>query len=169
MSTYKILKNVLDFLEEKNELCKLDKLPDDETVEVGRSSMEWSKTYPKVEKAEEAQEEKKKSLDRDIKDCVKVTFDKYFDSDRKTWYRYIEVETWAKSKNVDCTIVIRWSNFLHPQVLRTKRLFLKMDRDSTCAEMLEIDKNMAMIDPRRIDKILQGDDDGEKEVHKGEA
>jgi hypothetical protein len=166
MSTYKILKNVLDFLEEKNELCKLDKLPDDEVIKVDCSFMEWNKTYPRVEKPadDNAKEEDKlkKGMDKDTRDIVKVTIDKYFDSDRKNWYRYIGVETRAKNKDVDCTIVIRWNNYFHPQVIRARYLFLKMDRDSTSAKMLDVDKNLAMIDPRRIDKILQGDDDGEE-------
>jgi hypothetical protein len=91
---------VLYFLEEKNELCKLDKLPDDEVIEVDRSSMEWNKTYPRVERPADnnakEEDELKNSMDKDTRDIVKVIIDKYFDSGRKNWYRYIEVEIRAK-------------------------------------------------------------------------
>jgi len=168
MSTYKILKNVLDFLEEKNELRNLGKLPEDQSIEVRRGVMEWNKVYPKVETPDNGEKEKS-LMEKTTRDIVKVQIDKYFDGDRNTWHRYIEVETRAKNKDEDCTIIIRWNNFFHPQVLRAKWLLLKMDKDNSAAQMLKVDKNMALIDPSRIDKILQGEDSGKKEVHKGET
>lgn len=167
MSTYTVLKNMLDFLEEKNKLANLGKLPEDERIDMGRSYMSWAKVYPKVETPES--EEDKKKLDKEVRDEVKIQVDKYFDSDRRTWYRYIEIDTWAKNKSQDCTIEIRWNNFFHPQVIRAKWLFLKMDNDDNNRQMLKVDKNMALIDPSRIDKILQGEDNGKKEVYEGET
>lgn len=171
MPTYKILKNVLDFLEEKNELEKAGKAASDESIEVGCNWVSWTKAYPKVESAEqdEAKKEKKSILEIEIKDIVKVTVNRYYNSDDETWHKRIEVETYARGSNVDSIIPIRWYNFFHPQVIRAKRLFYKIERDRAAQEMLGVDKNMAKINSHRIDQILQGDDDGQEKVHEGET
>lgn len=161
MPTFKVLSNILDFLEAKN---SIEKLPDDEDIEVCRQSMSWKKKLPKVERPEPKEGELRKSLDCDKYTSVEVTIDRYYDGDRQEWKSYIEVTVTTKNSHTDCTIPIRGLTRLHPTVLRAKRVFRKIEKDCIREAMLNVDKHLAMADSHRIDDILWGDTNGEKDT-----
>ena len=118
MSTYKILSNVLDFIDKKNDEQNTHKSPDDEEIEVHHNGVAWVKSYPKIEvPQEEGAELKKSRLEMDPQDKVAYRFDYYYDSDRKTWTRSLEINIWSKTDHKNASIPIYWWNRYHPTLI----------------------------------------------------